>query len=232
LASSAVLRLTPSARFQSRSSFLRNAITLENEASFSSFFQFRISNSQGAGDADGRGADGIVFAIQTLSNTAGGLGGGIGFRGIPSSLGIEFYTYNNGVAAGDPNGNHIGIDLNGSVSSVATAPITPILNNGNVYSAWVDYNGITDNLEVRFADTTTRPITPLLSRTVDLISVLGQSSAFVGFTSGTGAGYNNHDILNFAFTNNFEPISVTPIPTPPPLPTNDPINSSSTARLW
>ncbi|OYU96664.1 MAG: hypothetical protein CFE45_19200, partial [Burkholderiales bacterium PBB5] len=36
---------------------------------------------------------------------------------------------------------------------------------------------------------------------IDLDAVLGTTSAFVGFTSATGSGFANHDILNWQLAN-------------------------------
>jgi hypothetical protein len=54
-----------------------------------------------------------------------------------------------------------------------------------------------------------RPLAPLLSANVNLATVLGSTNAFVGFTSGTGSAYGNHDILTWEFRDTFNPI-VTP----------------------
>jgi hypothetical protein len=40
-----------------------------------------------------------------------------------------------------------------------------------------------------------------------LESVFGQSSAFVGFTAGTGSGFEDQDILSWQFKNSFNPIT-------------------------
>ena len=58
------LRLT-STTSQSGSAFLTNAISLQNQASFSSYFTFQIDNNSGLGDGDGIGADGLVFTLQS-----------------------------------------------------------------------------------------------------------------------------------------------------------------------
>jgi len=199
------LRLTNSTS-QGSSAFSTSSIALNSNVSFSTAFSFNISNPVGIGDSDGIGADGLTFTLQTNSNTAGGIGGGIGYAGIANSLGIEFDTYNNGAGDGY-NGNHVGIDLNGSVNSVALAAVTPRLNNGQDWFAWVDYDGLTDLLEVRLATANLRPTAALLSYTVDLTSVLNSTSAYAGFTSGTGAGGNQHDILNWQFNSDFQPIT-------------------------
>lgn len=206
-----VLRLTPATGSQSGSAFLTPAITLADQASFSTSFTFQITNNGGGGDGDGLGADGIAFVVQTVSSSAGGLGGGIGYAGIPNSVAVEFDTYNNDLPS-DPDGNHVGIDLGGSVVSVATFGVTPRFNDGNVWNAWVDYNGVTDVLEVRVTQAALRPLLPTLSYNVDLVAQLGASDAFVGFTSGTGSFYADHDIRTWQFINAFNPVGVNAAP--------------------
>jgi len=210
-----VLRLT-NALSQSGSAFLTDPVSLASQASFSSFFSFRISNPLGSSDNDGQGADGIVFVVQTVANTAGGAGGGIGYSGLPNSVGAEFDTWNNGAGLGDPNGNHVAIDLNGVFSpSDLAVPVATRMNDGDVWFAWVDYNGADDMLEVRLSLNASRPASALVSRTVDLVSVLGNESAFAGFTSGTGAAGGFHDILSWTFVNEFRPIDPVPPPSVP-----------------
>jgi hypothetical protein len=200
-----VLRLTPAVAGQSGSAFSTTQVPLGAGASFSTFFSFRMT-SPAVSDSDGPGADGIVFVVQPVSSSVGGAGGGIGYFGIPTSVGVEFDTWDNGVGAGDPNGNHVGIDLNGSVASVQTANIPTRMNDGNVWFAWVDYDGTT--LELRLSQSSVRPLSPTLSRAVNLAAVLGTTQAFVGFTAGTGAAWENHDILTWQFDNAFAPIGV------------------------
>ncbi|MFM6224184.1 MAG: Calx-beta domain-containing protein [Dolichospermum sp.] len=200
-----VLRLTDGL-WQSGSAFLTNRISLENNASFSTAFQFQISNPQGIADNDGQGADGLVFVVQTVANNTGGRGGGIGYSGINPSLGIEFDTYKNG-SIDDDSGNHVGININGNIDSVVLQPIPTRLNNGNIWTAWVDYNGVDSLLEVRLASTNQRPDNPLLSYSVDLISVLQTPNAYIGFTSGTGAASGYHDVLSWDFNTTYNPIS-------------------------
>jgi hypothetical protein len=207
-----VLRLTPALGGQGGSTFSGTTIPLGAGASFSTFFSFQMTAAGGAGDSDGVGADGLTFTVQPNSATVGGSGGGMGYFGIPNSVAAEFDTFDNGVGAGDPNGNHVGIDLNGSINSVVTATVSPRFNNGQIWFAWVDYNGSV--LEVRVSPTNGRPTTPNVSLPVNLAAVLGTSQAFVGFTAGTGAGFENHDILTWQFDNAFAPIGAAgPVPT-------------------
>jgi len=91
------------------------------------------------------------------------------------------------------------------------------MNDGNVWCAWVDYNGTV--LELRLGQTNQRPATATLSHTVNLASVIGTQQAFVGFTSGTGAAYGDHDILSWQFDNTFNPIGGSPPAEPVDIPT-------------
>ncbi|HYQ98807.1 MAG TPA: PEP-CTERM sorting domain-containing protein [Casimicrobiaceae bacterium] len=207
-----VLRVTPATFGQSGSAFSKTLIPLGAGSTFSTVFSFQITGSGGAADGDGLGADGLTFTVQPNASTAGGGGGGIGYQGILNSVAVEFDTWNNGAGAGDPDGNHVGVDLNGSVFSVVTASVATRMNNGAVWWAWIDYNGTV--LELRLSPTSTRPSSPTLSYAVSLATVLGGTSAYVGFTSGTGAAFGNHDVLTWQFDNSFSPFGAAPNPVP------------------
>lgn len=204
------LTLTPATYNQSGSAFSTDSIKLTADASFSSVFTFEILGRGGLGD----GADGLVFTLQTNSNTTGGAGGGIGYEGIPNSVGIEFDTFDNSEVGGS---NHVAIDKNGQVYSpvASTGPLAPDFDNAQTWYAWVDYNGATQNLEVRWSQTSTRPTAAGLAASVDLPSVLGSQDVFVGFTSGTGSGYGEHNILSWTFVNEYREGGVIPgVPEP------------------
>jgi hypothetical protein len=207
-----VLRVTPAAGGQAGSAFSTVPVSLAANASFSTFFQFRFSNPGGANDGQGIGADGLVFVVQTVANNVGGGGGGIGYQGIGNSVGIEFDTWNNG--AGDAgSSNHVGIDVNGSVNSLVLTPVGEAdMNNGGTWNAWVDYDGANNLLEVRLTQSAVRPAAAILSLTRDISLDLGGTNAFVGFTSGTGSAWANHDVLNWVLDNSFAPINGTPEP--------------------
>jgi hypothetical protein len=201
-----VLRVTPANFGQSGSAFSTSTVSLASNASFSTFFQFRFTSPGGACDGLGCGADGLVFVVQTVGNNVGGAGGGIGYAGINNSVGIEFDTWNNG--SGDNNSsNHIGADVNGDVNSIVLAEVTEAdMNDGDIWSVWVDYNGGTNLLEARMNRSGVRPSNALLSLTRDLATDLATTNAFVGFTSGTGAAYANHDVLSWTLEDRFAPI--------------------------
>ncbi len=127
-----VLRLTPSVGGQWGTVFNNNRISLSNNKSFSTYFEFNM-NSGGGLTVNGKQwtwADGLVFTVQTTSNGAGGAGLGLGYSGIGKSVGVEFDTFRNGPEIGnlgDPAGigsngsdsiytNHVAVDINGDVN--------------------------------------------------------------------------------------------------------------------
>lgn len=207
-----VLRLTDNYG-QKSSAFLTTSVSLAYDASFSSFFQFRMTVGDGfaeSGEAPLKGADGIVFAMNTVNDYTGPTGESLGFRGMWFGAGVEFDTFNNGGVI-DSDGNHVGIDLNGSVDSVVSRSVSPLFNNGQVWNAWVDYDGGTDTLEVRLAtgSAADRPGEAFLSYVVDLYETSLQQDVYFGFTAATGSLRNHQDILRWEFAT---------IPAPVPLP--------------
>jgi hypothetical protein len=203
-----VLRLAPAASWKSGTAF---SIQTLSALQFSTFFKFRITESGGdVFDCNTEpGADGIVFVVQSVSSSIGGSGEGIGYSGIDTSVGVEFDTWCN-ESNNDPNSNHIGIDLNGVVEhqteSSYTVNISPNFDNGALWYVWVDYNGTT--LEVRINQTSERPATPNISRQINISEILGQGTAYIGFSSGTGLAWSNHDIISWEYRDYYDPIVI------------------------
>lgn len=207
-----VLRLTDDL-YQSSSAFLTDSISLDNFASFSAAFEFQISDPQGIYDSDGQGADGLAFVIQSNSNSVGGLGGGIGYGGINNSLAIEFDTWgNNWWDIGQ--GNHVGINIDGNMSSVERTFVDERMNNAAVWTVWIDYDGVEETIEVSLSQDEVRPDESILTANFNLANILGTTEAFVGFTSGTGAAGGDHDILSFFFNDDYDPITTVVINEP------------------
>ena len=99
-----------------------------------------------------------------------------------------------------------GLAINGSVQSVKTTNIGTRFDNGNLWYAWIDYDGTT--LEVRTSQTDVRPASANLSYDIDLVTTIGgATSAYVGFTAGTGSAYGNHDIVRWEYRDEFDPIT-------------------------
>ena len=198
-----VLQLTPAVGGQSGAVYSAIPLPLAANAGFSTFFTFRLSKGGGFTDSDGvPGADGICFVLQGSGYQFGPGGGNLGYLGVGNSLAVEFDTFNNGTAFGTPgdiDGNHVAINVNGTLNDPVSVHIPDPMNNGNVWYAWIDYFGQAKRLEVRLSEVPIRPLTNTLAATVDLPMFLGATNAFVGFTGSTGAAWNQQDILSWKF---------------------------------
>jgi hypothetical protein len=141
----------------------------------------------------------MVFAIVTDPNSLGVGGGGFGWYGVTPGLAVEFDTFEN-FENSDPDGNHVGIDLNGGLVSVAANAVASRMNDGGLFCSWVEYNGVTKVLEARLAQSTSRPANPLLAYFVDLPALLRTTDAVMGFGAGTGFATNQHEIVSWQVT--------------------------------
>jgi len=190
-----------------------------NVTGFSTVFEFRISNPGGGLDGQNeQGADGLAFVIQRAAgNALGDAGEGLGYLGVANSIAVEFDTWYNSNRA-DPDSNHYGLDLNGSVNSIATAGETTRFDNGQKWTAWVDYNGTT--LEVRTSLTGDRASAPVVlsygtvGTPFNLATTIGGSEAYIGFTAATGSATGTHQLLGFAFSDTYLANGIAAVPEP------------------
>jgi hypothetical protein len=207
--SPAVLHLTSSTGYQSGAAYSTSAVTLGSGATFSTQFQFRLTQPGGIDPADG-----FTFVLAKSTTGLGSSGGGLGYQGVGNSVAIEFDTFNNGSDDGNSS-NHVGIDINGSLNSesltnvyglvdcnLGNATTSGCMANGQIWTALIEYDGTTQLLNVILTDptqgTSFHAITDYM---VDIESALDSGgTAYVGFTSATGSGYENHDILNWRFS--------------------------------
>jgi hypothetical protein len=201
-----VLRLTSAARIQSGSVF---GTEKASTANFSTYFTFRITEPGGVGSG---GGDGFMFVLQPVSSLARGEGGGLGYEGMPKSVGVEFDIWNNQKekkSYNDQDDNHVGINIQGKFDG-PTARVEPSFENGQIWHAWIDYDG--KQLEVRTNTTGKRPSEPLLTRKLNISDILGGiPRAYLGFSSATGGAYANHDILSLTYREQYAPVGKGPV---------------------
>ena len=229
----AVLRMTTAAGNESGATYSTAPITLGANDTFSTSFKFRFTDPGGIDPADG-----ITFVLAAGTTGLGGLGVGMGYSGVPNSVAIEFDTYNNtGFGLGNNDGdssNHVSIDTGGNLTNAnltnvygnascgfpAGSPAqnnyaTPgCMSNGDIWTATIGYDG--SKLSLTLQDGSSAPDVIYTNVPLDIATELGTSQAYVGFTSGTGAGWENHDILSWDFANTTQlaPPPVTTIPEP------------------
>ncbi len=199
------LRLSTANAFNSGAGYSTTAIALGTGATFSTTFQFQMTNRGGIAPADG-----LTFVVSAATAGLGGIGGGLGYLGVPNSMAVEFDTFNNGEVGGS---NHVGVDTNGVLNNNGVSPygvstcnsitgyVFGCMSNGDVWTATIDYDGTTNLLDVFVRDGAGAVQHVVNGMSINISSLLGTNSAFVGFTSATGSGYANHDILNWSLAN-------------------------------
>ncbi len=229
-----VLRLTPASPSQAAAAYSTTPITLGTNDTFSTTFNFRFTQPGGWDPADG-----ITFVLAANPSGLGGAGVGMGYSGVPNSVAIEFDTYNNtgyGLGADDgKSSNHVSIDTGGNLANANltnvygntscgfpsggnpnqddyTAP--GCMSNGDVWKVTIGYDGT--GLSLQIQDGAMLADTIYSNLPIDIASALGTNQAYVGFTSGTGAGWENHDILSWEFSNTTQLGPPSPVPEPAP----------------
>jgi hypothetical protein len=170
------IALTNAGTDEAGSIFYGVAVPWTSTTSLHTDFQVQIGSAS---------AEGFSFILQSVGTTAlGGDSYQIGYGGVTPSVEVEFDTY---MDSWDPNANHVGIMTDGAYKvHLATGTPAFTMAGGGVLYGWVDYDAGTTELDVYLSNTPTEPATPVVSTTVDISSIVG-TSAFVGFTSGTGS---------------------------------------------
>ncbi|MBV8674650.1 MAG: chitobiase/beta-hexosaminidase C-terminal domain-containing protein [Acidobacteriaceae bacterium] len=154
-------------------------------------------------------ADGFTFTIQNTGTTAlGSGGGGLGYQTIGKSVAVKFDLYNN--SGEGPNST--GLYKNGAAPTTPAIDLTPSgvnLHSGDVMHAHMSYDGTT--LVMTLTDTqTSASVTE--SFAVNIPALVGGSSAYVGFTAGTGGLSATENILSWSYGSVTQPAKVTSAP--------------------
>jgi hypothetical protein len=194
------LQLTDGGRFEARSAFFGVPLNIER---FATEFSFELSNAD---------ADGFTFTIQGDSPQAvGASGGGLGYgadpeyhvssseRSIGHSVAIKFDLYNN---AGEGNSS-IGLSINGATPTVPAFDLLPSgidLHSGHIIDAKMNYDGSNLNIVLRDREKPTAIFS--ITFRVDIVKTVEATTAFVGFTAGTGYLTSIEEILNWRFQPN------------------------------
>ena len=181
------------------SAFMKRRFRFVERASYSIHFSF-----------GGLQSDGLALIFQDDSrgfNAIGGGGGNLGYSGdmvdILQSVIVEFDGFQN---TWDPSHNHIGLNVNAlKTSIVSSASPFDFETNFSKY-VWVDYDGYRNIIDVFISDNAIKPVNSTLSKEINISSVVGDSG-YIGFSSATGARFDNVDIESFSmsFTRVSEP---------------------------
>ena len=200
------LRLTNSnSGGQAGSAFFNTPIAISR---FTTDFSFQMSSAA---------ADGMTFTIQNTAPTAlGPFGGGLGYGpdtpggtpGIAKSIAVKFDIYDNNGEGTDSTGLY----LNGASPTTPAIDMTSsgvILVSGDVFKVHMTYDGTT--LTMTITDATNAAQTFTTSWAVNIPSTVGSSSAYIGFTGGTGGLTAIQDIIDWTYASSAsQPTVATP----------------------
>ena len=151
-------------------------------------------------------ADGFTFTIQNEGVSAIGPGGsGLGYGaskpggtgGIPKSVAVKFDVYSNLGEGTDSTGFY----SDGASPTIPASDMTAsgvVLRSGHVLHAHITYDGT--NLTLVLTDTTTSKSFTKTSA-INIPSIVGSGTAYVGFTGGIGGLSMTTQILNWTLTN-------------------------------
>ncbi|TLU70464.1 calcium-binding protein, partial [Lichenicoccus roseus] len=136
-------------------------------------------------------ADGMAFILQDSASgpsALGGVGGSLGYSGISNSAAIELNLY-----SGHTQGTAFASDGNtGNYTSTGDVAFW----NGDEVQVQLSYDGST--MAERMTDFTTGAVYSA-SYAINLASILGSGSAYVGFSGGTGGATSTQTVSNFTF---------------------------------
>jgi hypothetical protein len=194
------LRLTDTAALnEAGSAFFTTPVSV---TSFTNDFTFQQSAPN---------ADGMTFTIQRAAATAlGPSGGGLGYGpgttsvtggGIATSLAVKFDLYDN-----DGEGtNSTGLYVNGVAPTIPATTLGGNVNlhSGDPFHVVMVYDGTT--LTMTITDTINTAQTFTKSWPINIATTIGGTTAFVGFTGGTGGLTTTQEVLKWTYSTSTAP---------------------------
>ncbi|MGD0938418.1 MAG: chitobiase/beta-hexosaminidase C-terminal domain-containing protein [Terracidiphilus sp.] len=182
-----MMQLTNGGTGETRAAWFTTAVPVQ---SFHTTFTFEQLNAT---------ADGMTFTIQDTGSgiwALGDPGGGLGYQGIGNSVAVKFDLYNNAGEGSDSTGLY----TDGATPTVPAIDLSSTginFHSGDVISVQLVYNGTT--LSMTLTDTVTNAtVTEVF--TVNIPSVVGGSTAYVGFTGATGGSTATQNVLSWTYS--------------------------------
>ena len=176
------LRLTDAGIREAGSAWYKSKLNIQ---SFTQDFSFQLTNPV---------ADGITFTIQNTGTTAlGSYAGSLGYAPIRQSVAVKFDLWNNQGEGTDSTGLYV----NGALPTVPALDMTSSgvnLHSGHVFNVHMSYDGTTLGMTITDGSTQKQFAT---SWKIDIAGTVGGTTAYAGFTGGTGSAVQ--EVLNWTF---------------------------------
>jgi LysM repeat protein len=179
-----LLQITDGGTAEERSAWFTTKVPVQG---FNTNFTFQLSNAS---------ADGMTFAIQGDNVwSLGDGGGGLGYQGIAKSVAVKFDLYNNAGEGSDSTGLY----TNGAAPTVPAVDLSSTginLHSGDIMDAQLVYDGT--NLTMTLTDTVSNAaVTEVFP--VNIPSIVGAGTAYVGFTGSTGGESATQNVLSWTY---------------------------------
>jgi Domain of unknown function (DUF1929)/Legume lectin domain/PKD domain/Glyoxal oxidase N-terminus/Quinohemoprotein amine dehydrogenase, alpha subunit domain III len=187
-----ILELTDGGQSEAASAWYATKVDVQN---FVTDFTFQVLPS-------GLTADGFTFALQANNTAALGVSGGplgygldssSGTGGIPNSIAVKFDLYDNFGEGVDSTGLYI----NGASPTIPAIDMTSSgvdLHSGDIFDVHMIYGG--GSLAITITDTVTHAVFSH-TWTIDIPTTVGATTAYAGFTAGTGGITATQNILTW-----------------------------------
>ena len=187
------LQLTDGGTNEAASVFSTTALDITH---FATQFSFQLTNAT---------ADGFTFTLQNVAPTAlGPTGGALGYSngtistGINNSAAIKFDIFSNQTETNDSTGLYTNAAAPFATGSIDLTNTGINFHNGDVFRVNLTYDGST--LLEKITDLTISTSVTETYSGVNLPSIIGANTAYVGFTAGTGGLTAVQDIQNWIYT--------------------------------
>jgi len=160
-------------------------VAVDFSEAFEHQFNVYLGDIQGQNGADGMT---IIYTAEDIP-TCGEPGGGVGYLGIPNSLGIEFDTFFNGPPHDDIPQDHTAVSINGDMYNHISGPVgLGAISDGEFHEVVVSWDPATQSFQVSFDGTIVHSIN------FDLINNAfgGETLINWGVSASTGGSVNQH----------------------------------------
>ncbi|HEX3999112.1 MAG TPA: autotransporter-associated beta strand repeat-containing protein [Pirellulales bacterium] len=189
-----VLTLTDPNNNEARSAFYAAPVSVASGgAGFTASFTYQVS-----GNTTTNPGDGIAFVLQNASGLGalGYNGGNAGYTGIPGrsvAIGVNVDNGGNNILGGT---NYV-TNGGGGLANINTSPVN--IGSGDPINVVISYDG-SSTLTETLTDTVTSQTFSQTYTGQNLQSILGSSTAYLGFTGGTGGNNALQTVTNFDYS--------------------------------
>ncbi|KAG0564176.1 hypothetical protein KC19_8G089400 [Ceratodon purpureus] len=187
-------------------------------ASFNTSFTFReepevYNGSDNNVNDTWRRGDGFTFMMSSSNSWTKDSTGRFGIFSLkrlydpdPKVVAIEFDSWvSNDTDPGLVQEGHVGLDVGWAISEencfsyLGNHTLNMSLWHRDILKTWIEYDGVTKNLQFRIANTSIRPIKPLINCTYDLYDAVDEKM-WIGFSGAVGDHWAIYYIYNWTFS--------------------------------